>query len=50
MERPTRYTRRTTETKVPIYVKNIIIVIKPAGYCIVVKADILKCGDHADAQ
>jgi hypothetical protein len=32
-----------------MYVNNIIIVINPAGYCIVVKADIPKCGDRVIA-
>jgi hypothetical protein len=49
MERPACYNRRMTETKVPIGVNNIIIVIKPPGYCIVAKADIRKCADHVVA-
>jgi hypothetical protein len=50
MERPARYTICTVEIMVPMYINNIIITIIPARYCIVVKADIPKCGDHADAS
>jgi len=53
MEQSARYTIRTGELMVPtvpMYVNNIIITVIPAGYCIVVKADIPKCEDHADAS
>jgi hypothetical protein len=33
-----------------MYVNDIIIAAVPAGYCVAGKADIPKCGDHADAS
>ena len=50
MERPARYTICTVEIMVPMYINNIIIAIIRPRYYVVVKADIPKCDDHADAS
>jgi hypothetical protein len=53
MEQSARYTIRIRELMVPtvpMYVNNIMITVIPAGYRIVVKADIPKCDDQTDTS